>query len=145
MTLVVDGEEPGTETVWLPFSHQPLALLRPANAGSAANSSRLRTLILHHRLHHHTHHLVGVSHDSRRADRLPAGLDLVVDLVDEQAHVNRHRVDMKHRSDRHVFPHHQAAGTSASSFIAGANSGVRYRALAASSLFFCAAPCRKLS
>src|ERR1041385_1433327 len=145
MTLVVDGEDPGTVTVWLPFSHQPLALLRPANAGSAANSNRLRTLILHHRLHHHAHHLVGVPHNGRRADRLPASLDLVIDLVDEQAHIDRHRVDMKHRSHCHIFPHHQAAGTSASSFIAGANSGVRYRALAASSLFLCAAPWRKLS
>src|ERR1043166_221506 len=145
MTLVVLAGEPGTVTVWLPFSHQPLALLRPAKAGSAANSSRLRTLILHHCLHHHAHHLVGVPHDSRRTDRLPASLDLVIDLVDEQAHIDRHRVDMKHRSHCHILLHHYAAGTSASSFIAGANSGVRYRAFAASSLFLCAAPCRKLS
>src|ERR1041385_8174314 len=106
MTLVVLADEPGTATVWLPFSHQPLALLRPANAGSAANSSRLRTLILHHRLHHHAHHLVGIPHDGRRADRLPAGLDLVVHLVDEQAHVYRHRVDMETRGHFHILLNH---------------------------------------
>src|ERR1043166_9293606 len=89
MTLVVEGEEPGTETVWLPFSHQPLALLRPARAGSAANSSRLRALILHHGLHHHAHHLVSIPYHGRRADRLPAGLDLVIDLVDERSEERR--------------------------------------------------------
>src|ERR1041385_713678 len=110
MTLVVLAEEPGTDTVWLPFSHQPLALLRPANAGSAASRRRLRTLILHHRLHHDAHHLVGIPYTGRRADRLPASLDLVVDLVDEQAHVDRHRVDMKHRGHCHILLHHNGAG-----------------------------------
>jgi hypothetical protein len=45
MTLVVEAEEPGTATVWLPFSHQPLTLVL-AKAGITANRSRRLVLIV---------------------------------------------------------------------------------------------------